>query len=511
MATRSIQTQNKDTQTINPQNPTASPLVPPTPTPLPATNAQGQALIGGNGVNLDAQKAQQNLFDGRPTDREGRPLPYGTPPGGYIVKGIYYTDPVIGKIAYDAANGVKISAEDHDKLYAYNTSSAYLDAKQTIPLSPALYADLSKAPPAVQHAAALDPSSHVGQKFYDYINQVDPAADKNPQALKDPSLTQGGSSAAASASPLSAAPAVAAAQASINQAATNIQNTTPDLTKANDLYNQQQAAINQIQGMANGTGPNPAAIALAQAQQSGLASLASAGATASSGSSPGLAGRGIAAQQGALQAQLGAQGALSMANQQQQAIYNLASVTNTAQSNQYNQALGLAGYNVGTQAQAAGLFGASAQLGQNQQQLDQNYELTLASLNQDYAKFTESMAYQQQQASQAQSNSLWGGILSGAGAVLGGVAGFALSGGNPLGAAVGAGVGSSVGSNTGGSIVSPAISSLSSLASGSSGGTRGQTQLSQPSFGASYGTAAATGGTGGGGSGNYQLSYTPVY
>lgn len=487
--TKSINTQNKaddGSKAIDQKNPSSSTPPPGQVTALP--------------------------YDGRPLDAYGKPLPYGFKPGGVIVPEMdaYFESPEAYQQALTLLKPVTDNLAPWQNLKdIYETYGPLLVKRGDAQSWTAdAYNDFTKAPPAVQHAAALNPSAakSLGQNI---VGAIDRAFDEGgitaPFQGANISLVPNLNSENAQISQApkgSAAAGVESAQASINQAATTIQNTTPDLTQANAYGAQQQAAINQIQGMANGTGPNPAAIALAQAQQAGLASLASAGATASTGSSPGLAGRGIAAQQGALQAQIGAQGALAQANQQQQAIYTLADVTGQAQANQYNQALGLAGFQAGVQTQAAGLFGASAALGQSQQQMDQGYELSLASLSQDWEKFAASLQFQEQQASQSFLSSLWTGIVNAGGSAIGKGVEYFMPSKNKT-----------VDTTSNNKLVSPGVSQLGNLANTSNAfsGAQAQSsgQLQQPVFGASAanGTSGASSFSGG----NNQLSYSPVY
>lgn len=121
------------------------------------------------------------------------------------------------------------------------------------------------------------------------------------------------------------------------------------LNAANGIGNQSQV-FNQLQGIANGTGPNPAQAALNQATGANVANQASlmAGQRGAS-ANPGMIAR-QAAQQGAnIQQQAAGQGATMQAQQQLNAI---------------NQAGGIAGQQVGAQGQALQTLNQAALTGQ---------------------------------------------------------------------------------------------------------------------------------------------------
>lgn len=138
------------------------------------------------------------------------------------------------------------------------------------------------------------------------------------------------------------------------------------LAKQNDVFNQQQMLAHQLQGVANGVGPNPALAQLNQAtgqnvnQQAALmASQRGAGANA------GLLARQAAMQGGNIQQQAAGQAATMQAQQQMagmQALQSqqgqMAGLANT-QAGQLGQAVG--GYNQAAQSEQQNLLNALAQ------------------------------------------------------------------------------------------------------------------------------------------------------
>lgn len=124
---------------------------------------------------------------------------------------------------------------------------------------------------------------------------------------------------------------------------------TDALTAQNGIQNQSNV-FNQLQGVANGTGPNPAAAALNNATGTNVANTAALMASArGSAANPGLIAR-QAAQQGAgIQQNAAGQAAALQANQSLGAL---------------NQLGGIAGQQVGQQA---GAVGTENQLAQNEQ------------------------------------------------------------------------------------------------------------------------------------------------
>lgn len=136
-----------------------------------------------------------------------------------------------------------------------------------------------------------------------------------------------------------------------------------------NVFAQQQALANQFQGVANGTGPNPA---LAQLNQTTGANVANQAALMAgqrgAGANVGLIGRQAAQQGGALQQQAVGQGATLQAQQQLAALSSLqqqqANMGNLAATQVGQQQNALAGFNQFAQGQQSNLFGALGQ--QNQ-------------------------------------------------------------------------------------------------------------------------------------------------
>lgn len=176
------------------------------------------------------------------------------------------------------------------------------------------------------------------------------------------------------------------------------------ITNQSSVYNQQQALANQLQGVASGTGPNPALAQLNQSTGANVANQASlmAGQRGTS-SNAGLLAR-QAAQQGAnIQQQAAGQGATLSAQQQiagMQALAAQQQALGSTATNQVNQQIGATSANTAAQ-----------------QQQQQNLLNATAAYNN---------ANVQQQASQNSSNASVSGVTAGsqtqfANGILGGV------------------------------------------------------------------------------------------
>lgn len=119
----------------------------------------------------------------------------------------------------------------------------------------------------------------------------------------------------------------------------------------------QSAVFNQLQGVANGTGANPALAQLNQQTGQNVAQQAALMASARGAqANPGLIARQAALQGGNLQQQAVGQGASLMASQQLNALNQLGGVANQQVAQQQNA---LTGVNQFTQGQQANLFGAT--------------------------------------------------------------------------------------------------------------------------------------------------------
>lgn len=180
----------------------------------------------------------------------------------------------------------------------------------------------------------------------------------------------------------------AVAPISTDQANQAYQNTQTGLTQQQALINALQAqnglgnqasVFNQLQGVVNGTGPNPAQAMLNQATGENVANQAALMAgQRGAAMNPGLIAR-LAAQQGAnTQQQAIGQGATLQANQALNALGQMGSLANQ-QAGQYTNAIG--NYNNAAQGQQGQLLGAIA----NQNAINQGMAATNAN---NAAKFT---------------------------------------------------------------------------------------------------------------------------
>ena len=175
-----------------------------------------------------------------------------------------------------------------------------------------------------------------------------------------------------------------------------------------NVFGQQQALANQLQGVANGTGPNPA---LAQLNQTTNANIANQAALMAgqrgAGANAGLLARQAAQQGGALQQQAVGQGATLQAQQQLAAMQALgqqqAQLQGTATNQVAQQAQGLGALN----SAAQGLYGGVNQAiaGQNSANIQNQSQMNSAN---------GAIA----QGNQKAQSGLIGGLLGGAGSAL---------------------------------------------------------------------------------------------
>lgn len=176
-----------------------------------------------------------------------------------------------------------------------------------------------------------------------------------------------------------------------------------------DVFQQQQALANQIQGVANGTGPNPAQAELNQATGQNVANQAALMAgQRGAGANAGLLSRQIANQRAATEQQAAGQGATLQAQQQLAALQALQS--------QQAQLANTAGQQVGQQQQGLGQFiqGASANQSAINNQINSQNQANVgmqSNINNANAGIASGNA-----ANQAK---LVGGLIGGAGAALG--------------------------------------------------------------------------------------------
>lgn len=183
---------------------------------------------------------------------------------------------------------------------------------------------------------------------------------------------------------------IAAAQAQTQSGLTQ-QNAFVNALQGQNGIGNQSSVFNQLQGVANGTGPNPAAAALQQATGANIANQASL-----------MAGqRGAGANTGLIARQAAQQGA----NTQQQAAGQAATLQAQQSLGALNQMGGIAGQQVGQQAGALQGFNAAAQQNQGQLMTGQNAQ---NQLNAGVAA-----------GNTATQGKLIGGLLGGAGAVMG--------------------------------------------------------------------------------------------
>lgn len=133
-----------------------------------------------------------------------------------------------------------------------------------------------------------------------------------------------------------------------------------------NVFNQQQALANQMQGVANGTGPNPALAQLNQTTGNNISTQAALMAgQRGSGANAGLLARQAAQQGGALQQQSVGQGATLQAQQQLGGMQALAAqqqaLGNTAGAQVGQQSNALSGYNQMAQGEQQNILNSIAQ------------------------------------------------------------------------------------------------------------------------------------------------------
>lgn len=177
------------------------------------------------------------------------------------------------------------------------------------------------------------------------------------------------------------------------------------ISNQSNVFNQQQALANQLQGVAQGNGPNPALAQLAQTTGQNIASQNAlmAGQRGAS-ANPGLIARQAAMQGGNINQQAAGQAATLRAQQQLAGIQALqnqqAMLGNTANTQVGQLAAGTGAYTQGTQGEQQMLLNSIA--------------------NQNSAGVNNASQYNQAQAKQNQMGAgLFGGLLNAGGAALG--------------------------------------------------------------------------------------------
>jgi hypothetical protein len=150
---------------------------------------------------------------------------------------------------------------------------------------------------------------------------------------------------------------ITGAQTGVSNALGQQQQIATNLNQQNGIGNQSQV-YNQLQGVANGTGPNPAQAQLAQATGQNVANQASlaAGQRGAAGN-VGLMSRQAAQQGSAAQQNAAGQAATLQANQSLNAINSAGNIANTQAANQIGQANNVV---QGQQANANAQYGAQA-------------------------------------------------------------------------------------------------------------------------------------------------------
>lgn len=215
------------------------------------------------------------------------------------------------------------------------------------------------------------------------------------------------------------------------QSFTNALSGSQGIQNQQNVYNQQQQLSNQLQGVANGTGPNPATAQLAQATSANTANQAALMAgQRGSGANAGLIAR-QAAQQGAANQQnaagqaatLQAQQSLGAMSQLQGQQANMANLAGTQVNQQQTGLSNLANQAATQQGQLQNQYGFNQSQLQNYNLAQQGQQLaqTQAANNANTAMQSNINSVNGQIANtnaQAQ-NSLGGGLLGGAGSVLG--------------------------------------------------------------------------------------------
>lgn len=192
-----------------------------------------------------------------------------------------------------------------------------------------------------------------------------------------------------------------------------------------DVFNQQQGLANQLQGVANGTGPNPALAQYNQATGQNVAQQAALMAGQRGvGANAGLIARQIAQQGAGIQQQAAGQAATLQAQQQLAGMNALqqqqALLGNTAGAQVGNQANATTGYNQAAQSQQQNILNALAQR-------NQSNVASQGNVNSNNAQI-QSIAARGQQG-------LFGGLMNG----IGGVAGGLFKGGGTDGSSAAAG------------------------------------------------------------------------
>lgn len=163
-----------------------------------------------------------------------------------------------------------------------------------------------------------------------------------------------------------------------------------------NVFSQQQALANQMQGLANGTGPNPAQAALAQATGANVANQSALMAgQRGAGSNVGMMARQAGQQGGALQQQAAGQGATMQAQQQiagMQALQGQQANMANLSTNQVGQQAGaLGGLNQYSQGEQSILQQAAAARNAADVQMQMNINNTMAGNAQSNQGFQQGM------------------------------------------------------------------------------------------------------------------------
>lgn len=163
-----------------------------------------------------------------------------------------------------------------------------------------------------------------------------------------------------------------------------------------NVFSQQQSLANQMQGLANGTGPNPAQAALAQATGANVANQSALMAgQRGAGSNVGMMARQAGQQGGAIQQQAAGQSAIMQAQQQIAAMNALsgqqANMANLSTNQVGQQATGLSNLNQFSQNEQNMLLNAAAQRNATNAGLQTNVNNVMGGMAQGNQKFQQGL------------------------------------------------------------------------------------------------------------------------
>lgn len=216
---------------------------------------------------------------------------------------------------------------------------------------------------------------------------------------------------------------IPAAQGNVNTALTQQQAFTQALQAQNGVGNQSNV-FNQLGGIANGTGPNPAAAALAQSTSANTANQAALMASQrGAGANTGLIARQAAQQGGANQQQSAGQAATMQANQSLNALNLQGGIAGQQVSNQAGATQNL---NVSSQNEQQNLLNAIAAQNNANVAMQSNQNSSNAGVAQQVARNQANLA-----------SSLSGGVANSG--ILGALAGGVGAAANGIGSALGLG------------------------------------------------------------------------